>query len=170
MPGGLSLWLVPEEPERARLEALIRALAQRLGTPPFAPHVTLLGGIGLAAPEARERARELARGPGSLALQLTHAAHADEFYRCVVLEALPSDALLRAHEAARQALGGGPGSYRPHLSLVYGRLPAAFREALVGEVEGTLPLPLATNAAHLELLATAGPPARWSRIAGFDLK
>ena len=45
MPARHALWLVPADPVRGRLAALIEELARAHGTAPFAPHVTLLSGL-----------------------------------------------------------------------------------------------------------------------------
>lgn len=42
---GFSIWLVPEEAAGNKLEGVIQEYATQLGTPAFAPHMTLLGGI-----------------------------------------------------------------------------------------------------------------------------
>ena len=59
-----SLWLEPDDDAtRARLAALIRTLAARFESPPFAPHVTLLGGLP-GGPIGRARALKRARRRG----------------------------------------------------------------------------------------------------------
>jgi 2'-5' RNA ligase len=166
---GLSLWLVPGKPACTTLEALIATLAHRVGTPPFMPHVTLVGRVGLRGPEARKRARDLAGRLPPVPLRLTHVSHGDEFYRCVVLEVLPLPELMAAREEAALIMGSGSEPYRPHLSLVYGHLAPEQRESVAAEVRGMLSLPLSISADRVELHATAGPPADWTLEGTFRL-
>jgi 2'-5' RNA ligase len=166
----LSLWLAPEESEREALAARSEGLAARLGTPPFAPHVTLLARVPGPLGAAQDRARALAARVRSLALTLTEVSHSAEFYRCLVLEAAPTAELLAARRAAldmMEATASEP--YRPHLSLVYGTLPSAQREQAAADVRVALPLPLALRATALELYTTAGPPDTWTLAARFPL-
>lgn len=169
MAGALSLWLVPDDVARARLQAAIAETAARAGTPPFPAHLTLLGGIRLDEPEALERTRALAGRLRPVPLRLPRAGHEAEYFRCVFLEAEPTADLLGAHQRARVAIGRGPDRYRPHLSLVYGRLPEARRAELAGEAERALEVPVAATAARLELWRTAGAVSRWRACGAFDL-
>jgi hypothetical protein len=165
----LSLWLVPPEPDRARLRAAIERLA-RLGTPPFAPHLTLLSRLRLPAADARARALALADTLRPLPLRLWEVSHSAAFFRCVVLEAEPSSAVLGARRAAEQAMGVSAAEpYRPHLSLVYGDLEAEQRAGLAAEARTLLPVPLETSATSLELWDTTGPPRQWTPAGAFPL-
>src|SRR5262245_60182005 len=77
---GVSLWLSPTgDPALARL---VDELSARLGTPRFPPHLTLLGGLGAAEPEAEERAARLAAGLRPLGLALGGVGGEPSFYRC----------------------------------------------------------------------------------------
>jgi hypothetical protein len=165
----LSLWLVPDEPARSRLAGLIADRAARLRAPLFAPHLTVLSGLRLDEAEVIRRARDLPRRMRPLSLRLTHLSHAAAYYRCVVLEAEPTPELLGAHQKARRAMAAGPDRFRPHLSLVYGRLDERARRELVSELEGALPLPLVVEASRVEIHSTAGPPRRWKLAASFGL-
>lgn len=42
---GYSLWLLPDEPSIKQLSATIEEYAEKLDTPVFGPHMTLLGGV-----------------------------------------------------------------------------------------------------------------------------
>lgn len=169
MAGSLVLWLVPEEPARARLEGLISALAERLRTPPFRPHVTLLGRMSLDEPEALARAGHLAARLPPVPLLFPRAGHDADYYRCVFLEAEPTPEVLGAHQRARRAMGGGPDRYRPHLSVVYGRIQEKARTEIAREVEAALEAPLALTADRVEVHEMRGEASRWRRCGGFAL-
>ncbi|HET8645009.1 MAG TPA: hypothetical protein VFO85_05945, partial [Vicinamibacteria bacterium] len=103
----LSLWLVPAEPLRERLQALVSELARRLRTPVFAPHVTLLSRVSGDELDITACVGDLAAALPPLPLAFARAAHQAEYYRCVFLEAEPAAELLGAHQRARRLLGGG---------------------------------------------------------------
>ncbi len=132
---GYSLWLMPEPAERARLEALIHRLSHRLGTPPFTPHVTLLGGLHGGEQGLVDRLHELARDLPPLSLRLTQVGGQDAFFRCLYVEAEGGAALGASHaRAAAQLDVRTRASFFPHLSLVYGQLSSEQKRRLAGEL------------------------------------
>lgn len=169
MGGTLALWLVPEEPARSRLDAVIAGLAERLGSPAFRAHVTLLGGVGLGENDVLQRAHRLAASLRPVPLSLRRAGQEPEYFRCVYLEAEATADVLGAHQRARRAMGGGPDRFHPHLSLVYGRLEEAVRADLVREAARVLELPLRLTAGRLEVYETRGRVPRWRLCDEFAL-
>jgi 2'-5' RNA ligase len=123
---GVSLWLVPPAPVRARLAATVKALAARFGTPRFTPHVTLLPGIRAGDQEVRARLRELRRGIPALVIRLEDVLVSDAYFRRLFVRAECTAALRQAHARAAAAFGREPDpDFLPHLSLLYGRVPAS---------------------------------------------
>jgi len=192
MPG-FSLWLAPRpaSPEAEKLRALIASLSAPLGAPVFAPHVTLLGVIAVAADGGADapaallaRARALARSAPLRALRGFCAGFAcaeggaTEF-RCVYLrlDEPALAALLPARAAALASFprhGEAPGeSFMPHLSVLYSAaLPAGAPRAELAaapEVQAALRLaPLALP--RLELWDTTSPDASaWTLVEGWEL-
>jgi hypothetical protein len=164
-----SLWLVPAEPRRTELAALIERLAAG-SHPVFAPHVTLLPSLPADTPDVRPAVGALAAALGPFTLRLAGETHSDDFFRCVVLEAELAPPLLFARGAAERVLDlAPPEPYRPHLSLVYGHLPPPERAALAAEARTLMPLPLDVTAAALELWDTSDDVPRWTREATFPL-
>jgi 2'-5' RNA ligase len=141
---GLFLWLAPAGAEAQALSALVLELSQRLGTPRFEPHLTLLGPLAPAAGEAglEEKVASLAGRLAPLALRSARAE---------------ARALCPAPEAP----------FRPHLSLAYGRLDASTQVALSAELAPRIPA--VVTARHLDLIRTDGPPHAWRRLRRFDL-
>ncbi len=170
MAGRVSLWLVPEEAARSRLDAVIVELASRLRTPAFRAHVTLLGSVRQEEAQALEAAQKAARQTPPMRLTLARVVHDPEYYRCVVLEAEATPELLGAHQRARRALGGGPDRFRPHLSMVYGRFDEATRRELAVQVERTLEPPLVVEATRIEVHETRGAPSSWRLCGSFPLE
>lgn len=167
-PAGISLWVMPRGEEAQRLAALIDELAARHGTPRFAPHLTLLPLVEGAEDDVLARAAELARELPPLEVRLLGPETRDEYFRRLFVRAEATPALREAHARAAARFGreANPG-FLPHVSLLYGRLPAeeaeGLRAALVGRVEGRF------DAVHLHAWRTAGPVADWRPLGRFAL-
>jgi 2'-5' RNA ligase len=161
---GHSLWLMPEPSEGARLEALIARLASRLGTPPFPPHVTLLGSLP-GTPEALLAAtRALGRETPPLPLRLTRSGGQDAFFRCFYAEVEASAALEACHARAVARLGARtPAPFFPHLSLVYGALSLEQKAALAAELRPEAEARTVGFTA-LRLVRTEGRVADWRTV------
>jgi 2'-5' RNA ligase len=159
----LSLWLVPADAERETLAGLIRELAGREGTPAFEPHLTLLGGLRLAAEDARARADHLRRGLRALRLSFRGLAWTDDYYRCLFAEVERTEELQAARDAAERAFAARPDErFVPHLSLLYAHLPAERKQALAAEVWPRLGGGFTSRA--LVLTATGGDPPAWRAL------
>jgi 2'-5' RNA ligase len=172
-----SLWLLPAGAGRRRLAALIARLARRCGTEPFDPHVTLLGGIALPRGRAIGMMTALAGGLRAFPVRLLEARHEAAFFRCLSLRA-DGPGLRKARAAAVRALDEAAerrpgmvrrnarrtaGRFRPHLSLVYGLLPAADRRRLAQEIGRRFALTF--MARRIALVRTGGDPRTWRAIA-----
>jgi len=141
-----SVWLEPPFGSAAssRTQAFISTFAARSGgaCPPFAPHVTLVGGFVGTERDALARcaalARDLVASDLSLACYVADASTGERYHQCVYLLMRATPALAAAHELAARAFGVPPGNgggapYMPHLSLVYGRLDAERRAEAANE-------------------------------------
>jgi len=130
-----ALWLLLPREAHARFQALIARLSERLGTPVFEPHITLLGGLSGSGKELCQRTRALAVAIEPLEVRLHEAASLDEYYRCLFVEVAPSRALQDAHAAAGQVFDqrSNAGFY-PHLSLVYGNLEEKEKATVLNEI------------------------------------
>lgn len=135
-----AVWLLPGEADAARLGERIRQLAARHGGPAFEPHVTLH--VGTCSPDLDidSLLGRVARQAAAPALECLETAASDAYYKTLYVDIAPGrrdgpglltlrDDLLHALEAA----GAPPSPYefRPHLSLLYGRIDAALRQTLV---------------------------------------
>ena len=130
-----SIWLVPS-PDTARpLERAIDRLAARLGTPAFAPHVTVRGGLDAAADEVIAALGAMMGDLAPTAATVRGVGHGEDRFHCLFLELDAFDGLTRLRARLRQRYGAPsvPEPW-PHLSLVYGHLPLATRQALAAEV------------------------------------
>lgn len=165
---GVSLWLVPVDEARETLSRLIEDLAARLGTPAFAPHVTLVTGVTRPADEVVRRAGELALALEPLSLPLRGPESRDEAFRCLYLPVGETLKLLATHALARSALRvGDERPYEPHLSLVYGTLPPGQKQQLRAELASLVPSRV--EFAALEVVRTEGVVADWRTLAVFPI-
>ena len=165
---GTSLWLMPEGAARQSLTALIRRLADRLETAPFAPHVTLLPGLAAPEPGVLDGARALASELSSLELEPSGVDGLDQHFRCLFFRIGRSPALRNAHAGAARRFGRAPDpTFDPHLSLVYGSLDATATADLTRELEPRVPAALVVRRLHV--WRTEGAVREWRELAAFDL-
>lgn len=165
---GLSLWLVPEGAAAARLTGCIEGLAHARGTPGFAPHVTLLGGVLRPEPDVRRACAALARTLRPLSIRLGPVEARDDYFRRVFVRVAETGPLRRARAAAGRTLGVVDGDFMPHLSLVYGKLAGARMAAALREASAVSGR--AFVARRLELWRTVGEVRQWRRAAGWPLR
>jgi 2'-5' RNA ligase len=165
---GVSLWLMPEGDPRERLATLIARLAARLGTQPFAPHVTLLAGV--EGPEAGvvPAVARLAAAMHPLRLRLAVVEGRDEHFRCLLARVTAEEPLRSAHALAARAFGREPDpGFLPHLSLVYGTLAPRLKASLAVELAAEAAVSFEANALHV--WRTEGPVGDWREIGAFRL-
>ena len=169
-----SIWLIPEQSARERFAAVMAELAARHGGPAFGPHVTLLG--GMSAKMGRERmmglVQSLAEEIGRVRFAPTGFGHTDALYRAVYVEAAGSKALIKAHDAAAHVLFNLRGrfegkKYLPHVSLLYGEMGQAEREAIVAGLDSALLAPFECDS--IELWSTSGMVSQWHRVGAARL-
>jgi 2'-5' RNA ligase len=165
---GISLWLVPEGDERHLVERLIANLAAKLGTPPFAPHVTLLPGLEGREGEVLRRAKEMAATLEPHAMPLAAVEGRSEYFRCLYARVPETLRLLTTRAQARLTFrGAGEAPFEPHLSLVYGWVSAEDKEPVIADLAVRLPKRLTCTA--LEVVRTEGPVADWRSLARLPL-
>ena len=156
--GFLCCWLVPPEPSRAVLEALIAETAQRHALPAFGAHITLLGPVGVDVPvaEALQKLQGLA-GTGAVPVRFRSIETRPPWNQYCVAVAEETPELCRLQRLARQAFLGTPEAEAevawapplglPHLSLVYG----TGADAQSG-IAASLPLPDGFEATEISLV------------------
>jgi Cyclic phosphodiesterase-like protein len=166
---GISLWLVPEGDEGQLIERLIIELASRLGTPRFAPHVTLIPGLAGREGDVVRRTREMAATLEPHSVPVGPVEGRAEYFRCLYARIPETLRLLTTRAQARLTFpGAGEAVFEPHLSLVYGRLSPEEKEPLFADLAPRLPPRLTCTA--LEVVRTVGPAADWRSLARFDLR
>jgi 2'-5' RNA ligase len=167
-PAKLSLWLMPEGEVHDRLADLIERLASRLGTVPFAPHVTLIGALSVSEGQVMDATRGLADALAPVSVNLERVEASDQYFQCLYVRVHVSEALRKSHTfAARQLLTDAPSDYLPHLSLVYGKLEPCTSAGLVRELETKLWGSF--EARRIHVWRTEGSVRDWRDLGAFTL-
>ncbi len=157
-----SLWLLPDE--APQLAPVLAQLAEAHGGPRFAPHLTLLGSID--GDRLLERSATLAVQLSPVALPTGAVLSSARWFRCLTLAVPPSAALLAARSAAEEGFGVSVRPWSPHISLLYGDLPAEARDRIAADLP---PLPPAVRFSTLALVATVGPTESWRELGRWRL-
>ena len=165
---GVSLWLTPEGPEAQAVGAIVSELSCRFGTPVFSPHVTLLAGLTLHPDAVVGRCRELTRGLHPFSLRFLGVQRGTDYFRTLYVLGSPDLPILDARQRAESLFPAHPReSFMPHLTLLYGALPAETVRLLADEVASSSPSTLLLQT--LEVVSTEGPVSAWRSLARLPL-
>jgi 2'-5' RNA ligase len=138
----------------------IRRLAVLGTSPPFAPHVTVIGAASKSLDEITEHLDTLTISV--VPCRLTEIATEATKFRSVTAEA-ESAPLEQLREELLAALGDdGDASHFPHLSLYYGDVSDVERERIRAAVE--LRVPLDFELSRVTLVDTTGDDVRKWRV------
>jgi putative hydrolase of the HAD superfamily len=129
-----TLWLVPAEPLRESLRAIVDRLAAAFDAVPFEPHVTLFCGASSEA-EARAVTERIARRFGPVELTADRLGHTTAFTKTLFVQFRPSAAATELSDVARSYSPGSNYRFDPHLSLLYKRLPVESQRTLAATIE-----------------------------------
>ena len=165
---GYALWLTPGEPMFSRLAREISRLSRQLSTPRFEPHITLLSRIMLPEKKALERSAKLSHCLRPFRIELADIDDLEEYFRSLFVTVRPVEFVLRAHRAACRVFALQRAPYMPHVSLVYGKLPADRRKEIAGSLR-----PFSGPAFEVRKMAlyrVNGPVRQWKCIETFKLK
>jgi hypothetical protein len=150
------------------VSALIGELSCRFGTPTFPPHVTLLAGLDQGADAVVARARQLARALHDLSVRFAGLEESGHYLRALSARIEPELPILDARRRAEAVLEVRPSEpFLPHLSLLYGDVPAPTRRLLANEVAMSAPPSIVLRA--LEVVSTEGTVGEWRRLERWPL-
>jgi len=164
-----SIWLMPTGEVRQRLAGTIFDLSREYAAPAFEPHVTLAGGIVGPAREVASKMMELARRIPPFTVRLSAVDGLDEYFRCLFVRVATTHPIMTANKTAREVfrLAKQP-AFMPHLSLLYGNLPASVKQRIIASLGGRFRLEFKARSLHLYLIK--GAPQEWRRVAPFGLR
>jgi hypothetical protein len=164
-----ALWLIPGEPHRTRLADLIGDLGRRCGTPRFAPHITLLGGITGTVVALATKTAVLADTLPPLDVRLTDIDCGTSYFHSLFALAEPEAVLVTMRREAQRVFEIDPGrDHRPHLSLFYGEPEMGTKEQIRQTLGGRLDMTLRLD--RVGLYRIEGAPSAWHAVAEFRLR
>ncbi|ETI33887.1 hypothetical protein F441_19310 [Phytophthora nicotianae CJ01A1] len=169
---GFSIWAVPGQPAAQELEDVIETYADRLQTPPFLPHMTVLSGVkGLSAEEVTAKLSELADSMQVLDVEIQTVTFKDELYfQCVFGLLKLTSELLRAHGCAKEIYATErKEDFMPHVSFIYGDLAGETRADLAKELQPQLD-GRRLKMEKLQVWRTVGPVEMWELVAEQPLR
>ena len=163
-----SLWLMPEGEVQRQFADIINRLSERFGTPPFDPHVTLLGGLHGGERDIVTRISDIVRTMRPVEIRTSTLHHQEDYFRQMFVQVEKSRPLMETRARVKVLAGGRrERPYSPHVSLMYGNVRYQDREALLMEMGGEIVTEFETKTLHV--VDTAGTPERWRRVASFPL-
>jgi len=168
----LSLWLIPDEEWRHFLGRIIVRLSQQYDTPRFEPHLTLLGRIAMEHGDAANRTARLASQLRTSQVVLKGLSYQGEFFRALFLETERTPPLMEAYRMACTIFDRKPeDTFLPHISLLYGDLPAPTKDELITRLASELKLPLSVGTSRLDLMVASSrlPVSSWHCLASYAL-
>jgi hypothetical protein len=163
-----SFWAVPDASSRRWCDAQITALADRADSRGFAAHLTLVGEA--CGGWTNEDVAAALRGAGPVHVELTEVDDEDATYRCVTLRAAPAGPTELRRRLLTVVEDRGAGTFRPHLSVLYGALDPERRRALVREVALRTPLPPVVVDAVAAWDTSDDDWSRWHEVARWPLE
>lgn len=158
-----SLWLEPNQDIAYRLQARINKMSQKYGTPVFAPHVTLLGGLKASRTELVSLTNILVSSLYPFEVTLTKAGYKNQFYQALFLKVKETKILNEVRERACRLFNRRDADeYHPHLSLLYGDISQNEKERILNITgrEFYIRFPVKS----IVLMQTEGTPEQWKKI------
>jgi 2'-5' RNA ligase len=131
----IAYWLIPAEPARSFFQGVIDDLARRYDAPLFEPHVTVH--VGSNGADAVERALSLAAHACKLIkLKTLEISHSSEFIKTLFVQFGLNTDLRQLNEIIRNtAQDSSHYELKPHLSLLYKKMPAIARRELADSIK-----------------------------------
>ncbi len=131
----IAYWLIPAEPARSFFRGVIDDLARRYDAPGFEPHVTVH--VGSKRADAVERALSVAAHVCKLIkLKTLEISHSSEFIKTLFVQFALNTELRQLNEIIRNAAQDSSHyELKPHLSLLYKKMPAAARCELADSIK-----------------------------------
>ena len=131
----IAYWLIPVEPVRSFFQEVINGLARRYDAPRFEPHVTVH--VGLNRADAAERAiSQAARACKLIKLRALEIGQSSEFVKTLFVQFALNTEMQQLNEIIRSAAQDSSHyELKPHLSLLYKKIPAVVRRQLAGSIK-----------------------------------
>lgn len=134
-----SLWLLPSADQQLELTALVAQLAERFGTQPFIPHLTIQGDLMMSLEAVSRAARSITTKWSPQRWRIKAIDGGELFFRSLYLRFDESPAYVGSKVTMQSASGSADGlSLFPHLSLAYGISKEAQKLAAINELSSMI--------------------------------
>lgn len=157
----VAIWLIPEEPARTRLAAIIDRLSEEYRSPRFNPHLTLLHPV--PADQIEDRLRVLAGKAGNLELSPEEVTTGEDFYHCVYVRVALTERLVEARHEAERVFSVPASPFLPHMSLIYADLDQRERMKIARDAGLDWRDPI--GVAAIEAVDVSGSVEKWRVLA-----
>src|SRR5207248_10956301 len=128
-------WLIPAEPARSFFQGVMNDLARRYDASLFEPHVTVHVGSN-RADSAGGAISQAARVCKPIKLKALEIGHSSEFIKTLFEQFALNTELRRLNEIIRDAAQDSSHyELKPHLSLLYMKMPAPARRQLADSIK-----------------------------------
>lgn len=131
-PERMSIWLIPCDEHNVLLSKYINELSEKLQSPPFEPHVTLLSGQ-ISRTSAKQSLDNAAKHCKPVTLETKNIRTEDILTKTLYLSLKNSKDLSYLSELFKGYFFSSSFTLDPHLSLAYKILPKSARDSLVRE-------------------------------------
>ena len=130
-----ALWIIPEGKAYGELKQLIDLLSRMYSTPSFEPHTTVLGRVTGSENELIAKVARLGSIIRPFLISLRRIEYLDEYFRCLFIKSEGSKELINLHNKAKTIFNiKDKKYYMPHISLMYGNLPAKLKEKIISDI------------------------------------
>jgi len=131
----IAYWLIPAEPARSFFQGVINDLARRYDASLFEPHVTVHVGSN-RTDSAGGAISQAARVCKPIKLKALEIGHSSEFIKTLFVQFALNTELRRLNEIIRDAAQDSSHyELKPHLSLLYMKMPAPARRQLADSIK-----------------------------------
>ncbi|MDE1860394.1 MAG: hypothetical protein KGH72_01620 [Candidatus Micrarchaeota archaeon] len=126
---------MPDAEANARAMGEIRRLASAYGTVPFEPHVTIVDSARGEETYLINKTIEFARRIRPLRLDFSGLDQTDQYFRCVFARIRETRELIDCHSLGADIFKVQKNGFMPHMSLMYGNMPAGKRAEIISGIE-----------------------------------
>lgn len=166
----VAVWIPPSGDAIDAINKLMRKARETFDGPVFKPHLTLLSGIETTTADAQAKLRKLALAVPPVTIELGRIDWREEYFRALFIAATPNPELAVAKAAAHEIFEMNPPEpFEPHVSLAYGKLDEAAREAFV-QSAGSLDIFFRAEKLQLVTAARGIPTSEWQVLAEHALE
>lgn len=159
----LSLWLQFTPEINTRLSNIIQLISNRLSSPVFSPHLTLLSPFVLDTKSAIANTQFLAQTHQPICITCKDIEYQNSFFRSLYIRIELNKDLNKLRVAAEQLFNFQAAElFSPHVSLVYGNFALEIKTAIARELVHSYPTELIIT--ELVVVNTANPVDKWKPV------